>query len=271
MTRFSTLVASVLLLAACADAPTSDQGGVPPTVPGVPPTTAPRVAEYEYDVEITPPEPERRVYEGVATSTLPEGMTLVAMAYGDVPVYERPHDAEPIQILPATTILGTATVLTVVDGPDDGWARVMLPVRPNGSEGWVDTSEMLVYVVEGRVVVDLSDLTLTYYEEGEVVLETSVAIGGASHPTPTGNFFVTDNVTLADPGSPWGPHALGLSARSDVITEFNGGDGIIGIHGTNKPGSIGEAVSLGCVRVPNEVVTQLHEMVPIGTPVEIRT
>jgi lipoprotein-anchoring transpeptidase ErfK/SrfK len=81
---------------------------------------------------------------------------------------------------------------------------------------------------------------------------------------------VTDNVTLANPGSPWGPHALGLSARSDTITEFNGGDGIVGIHGTNRPDSIGEAASLGCVRVPNEVIVQLHQLVQIGTPVEIR-
>jgi len=67
----------------------------------------------------------------------------------------------------------------------------------------------------------------------------------------------------------WGPHALGLSARSDTITEYKGGDGIIGIHGTNRPGSIGEAASLGCVRVPNEVIALLHDLVAVGTPVEI--
>src|SRR5690606_7282007 len=89
------------------------------------------------------------------------------------------------------------------------------------------------------------------------------------NPTPTGFFFVTDNVTLANPNSAWGPHALGLSARSETITEFNGGDGIVGIHGTNRPESIGEAASLGCVRVPNEVIVKLHEMIQIGTPVPI--
>ncbi|HEY6627827.1 MAG TPA: L,D-transpeptidase, partial [Acidimicrobiia bacterium] len=72
-----------------------------------------------------------------------------------------------------------------------------------------------------------------------------------------------------NPDSAWGPHAFGLSARSETITEYNGGDGIIGIHGTNRPGSIGNAASLGCVRVPNEMITKLHGMVPIGTPVTI--
>jgi lipoprotein-anchoring transpeptidase ErfK/SrfK len=62
---------------------------------------------------------------------------------------------------------------------------------------------------------------------------------------------------------------LGLSARSDTVTEFNGGDGIIGIHGTNNPGSIGHAASLGCVRVPNEVITEIASLVPLGTPVLI--
>jgi lipoprotein-anchoring transpeptidase ErfK/SrfK len=75
---------------------------------------------------------------------------------------------------------------------------------------------------------------------------------------------------MVDPNSPWGPHALGLSGRSDSISEYNGGDGIIGIHGTNRPASIGEAASLGCVRLPNDVITLIHQMVPIGTPVEIR-
>jgi lipoprotein-anchoring transpeptidase ErfK/SrfK len=54
------------------------------------------------------------------------------------------------------------------------------------------------------------------------------------------------------------------------VTEFNGGDGIVGIHGTNRPSSIGNAASLGCIRLPNEMIARLHAMVPIGTPVEIR-
>jgi len=124
-------------------------------------------------------------------------------------------------------------------------------------------------MVEGKVEIDLSERTLTYLEDGREILTTSVAVGSQRNPTPEGEFFITDSVTLDNPASPWGPHAFGLSARSDTITEYNGGDGIIGIHGTNRPGSIGNAASLGCVRVPNDVITRLHEMVPIGTPVKI--
>ena len=171
--------------------------------------------------------------------------------------------------MPHTTILGTVTVLEVVEGPVEGWARVRLPVRPNGTEGWVEADDLMLYVVDSQVEINLSNRTLTYYEDGEEVLTTSVAVGSQRNPTPIGDFFVTDSVTLSNPGSAWGPHAFGISARSDTITEYNGGDGIIGIHGTNRPGSIGNAASLGCVRVPNDVITALHQMVPIGTPVKI--
>ena len=212
----------------------------------------------------------RATFVGIDPTALLPDSTLVGMAKGELDVYDSPDAPEPSIALPATTILETVTVVTILEGPNDGWARVMLPVRPNGSEGWVKTADIKIYVVAGRLLVDLSDKTLTYYRSGEAVLTSTVAVGTDRNPTPTGHFFVTDNVTMADPNSPWGPHALGLSGRSDSITEYNGGDGIIGIHGTNRPASIGEAASLGCVRLPNDVITLIHQMVPIGTPVEIR-
>ena len=208
--------------------------------------------------------------EVLDVASLPEGSSLVLGARETVEVYDGPHASEAIRTLEPTTILGTTTVLVVVEGPSEGWARVLLPGRPNGAEGWVRTDEMVAFVVEGRVVIDLSDRTLSYLVGGTEVIATPVGIGSDSHPTPTGKFFVTDSVAMADPASPWGPHALGLSARSDTVTEYNGGDGIIGIHGTNNPWSIGRAMSLGCLRVANDVITRLHEVVAVGTPVDIR-
>ena len=229
------------------------------------PVLAPTTTSTAPTTTTTQPTP----YQGFDADDLPDETTLVLRARGDVDVYADPDETEPFVTLEPATIIGTVTVLAVLEGPDAGWARVMLPIRPNGSEGWVEVDEMMLYLVHGHLVVDLSERTLSYFERGEEILTSTVAVGTASNPTPIGSFFVTDNVTLADPNSPWGPHALGLSGRSDTITEFNGGDGIIGIHGTNKPGSIGNAASLGCVRVPNEIITQLHEMIPVGTPVQI--
>ena len=225
--------------------------------------------QHKYPTDIASVPTTRPVFEGMSTTTVPDHMTLVLMARGDVEIYESPNSGEPVRVVPGETILGTTTVLPIAHGPADGWAEVLLPGRPNSATGWVEVDRMQMFVVEGQIVVDLSERTLTYYENGDMVLETPVAVGKAGTPTPTGSFFVTDNVTLADPDSPWGPHAFGLSARSETITEFNGGDGIIGIHGTNQPGSIGKSASLGCVRVRNPVISQLHELIPLGTPVEI--
>lgn len=218
----------------------------------------------------TSPLPTTTEPEVLDVASLPEGSSLVLGARESVEVFAGPGESETIRTLEPTTILGTTTVLMVVEGPSEGWARVLLPGRPNGAEGWVRTDEMVAFVVEGRVVIDLSDRTLSYLVGDTEIITTPVGVGSESHPTPMGKFFVTDSVAMADPTSPWGPHALGLSARSDTVTEYNGGDGIIGIHGTDNPSSIGRAMSLGCLRVDNDVITRLHQVVAIGTPVEIR-
>jgi len=262
MRRIVLSVLVCLAVAACADAaepaPTVATSTTLAPTTTVPPTTTTSIATTTTVEEI------------LDVESLPEGSSLVLGAREAVEVFAGPNEAEPIRTLEPTTILGTTTVLVVVEGPSDGWARVLLPGRPNGAEGWVRTDEMVAFVVEGRVLIDISDRTLSYVVGDNEVISTPVGVGSEANPTPTGKFFVTDSVALADPTSPWGPHALGLSARSDTVTEFNGGDGIIGIHGTNNPRSIGHAVSLGCVRVANEIITRLHEVIAIGTPVEIR-
>ena len=62
----------------------------------------------------------------------------------------------------------------------------------------------------------------------------------------------------------YGPFAFGLSGFSDVHMDFAGGEGVIGIHGTNDPASIGTRVSNGCIRVPNDVITDLAARLPLG-------
>ena len=49
---------------------------------------------------------------------------------------------------------------------------------------------------------------------------------------------------------------------------LNLGDGYA-LHGTNVPGSIGRSVSHGCVRLRNEDIETLYNMIPVGTAVYI--
>jgi L,D-transpeptidase-like protein len=41
------------------------------------------------------------------------------------------------------------------------------------------------------------------------------------------------------------------------------------LHGTNQPNSIGRSVSHGCIRLRNEDIAKLYDIVPVGTPVYI--
>ena len=216
------------------------------------------------------PAPTTTVPATTTTSTLPSGWSLAGRAHGELSVFDTPGDPAPAMVLSAHTELGTPRVVRVLDGPTpEGWARVSLPVRPNGSTGWIRADDVVLFEVDRRVEVDLGDRMLVLLQNDEVLLETPVAIGGSGSPTPVGSFFVTDSVIVSDPDGPWGPHAFGLSAYSDTITEFNGGEGIIGIHGTNRAESIGTAGSLGCVRVPNDVALRLAGLISAGVPVEI--
>jgi lipoprotein-anchoring transpeptidase ErfK/SrfK len=175
-----------------------------------------------------------------------EGPALVARFTDAVDVFaEHGGDGEPASTLPATTEFGSPRALLVAD-QRDGWLQV-----------------------EHEIVIDLDARTLTLTAGGDEVLTAPAAIGTAELPTPTGRYYVTDKLATGEDGA-YGPFALGLSAHSEVLTEFAGGDGQVGIHGTNDPGSIGQAVSHGCIRVPNDVITLLATALPLGTPVTIR-
>jgi lipoprotein-anchoring transpeptidase ErfK/SrfK len=197
-----------------------------------------------------------------------EPAAVVARADTDVDIHPAQGDDTVSQTLPATTGFGSARALLVTADEGD-WLEVLLPTRPNGSTGWVRRDDVDVVPVDLEVKIDLQARTLTLLDGGAEVLTTPVAIGSGDAPTPTGLFSVTDKLVTDDEASAYGPYALGLSGHSDVLTEFAGGDGQVGIHGTNDPSSIGKAVSHGCIRVPNDVITRMNEILPLGTPVLI--
>ncbi|HVX18851.1 MAG TPA: L,D-transpeptidase family protein [Acidimicrobiales bacterium] len=198
----------------------------------------------------------------------PPGAT-VARAATDLDVFASPGATMPTRILPAKTSFGTARALLVMSAAGE-WLQVLLPVRPNGSTGWIRRTDVAIRQVTTRIDVDLASRTLTLRDGDTVVIQTPVAVGAPDVPTPTGTFSVVDKLATGDDAGAYGPFALGLSGHSDVLTEFGGGDGQVGIHGTNDPSSIGRAVSHGCVRVPNDVAVELNAIVALGTPVTIK-
>ncbi len=196
---------------------------------------------------------------------------LVARAVGDIDLVTTPGGPVTMS-LPATTEFGSPTVLAATRwaDADKEWLEVLVPVRPNGTTALVRADTVTLGRTSLRVDIDLAGRRLVVHDGDATIVDTSVAIGTPETPTPTGSYFVTDVIDNPDDAGSYGPFALGLSAHSDVLDQFGGGDGQIGIHGTNDPGSIGNAASHGCVRVSNEIITQLAGLIPRGTPVTIR-
>jgi lipoprotein-anchoring transpeptidase ErfK/SrfK len=91
-------------------------------------------------------------------------------------------------------------------------------------------------------------------------------VGKPGAETPLGrNFYVEARVVPGDPF--YGPFVLVTSAYSK-LSDWPGG-GLAGIHGTDRPDLLGQAVSHGCVRVSNGVARALERLAPLGTPVDL--
>ncbi|HEU0131264.1 MAG TPA: L,D-transpeptidase family protein [Mycobacteriales bacterium] len=153
--------------------------------------------------------------------------------------------------------------------PTGTWLQVFLPVRPNGSSGWVRATDVTVVGVPYRLDVLRAEHRLRLYDNGVLRKEFPVAIGTRSTPTPGGTFYLKELLIPTNAGGVYGPYAYGLSGFSNVLTTFGGGDGVIGIHGTNDESKIGSDVSHGCIRMRNADITYLAKLLPLGTPVRI--
>jgi lipoprotein-anchoring transpeptidase ErfK/SrfK len=179
-----------------------------------------------------------------------------------------------VAIVPARRpITGEQTTLPVIGQSSapgrERWLQVMLPGRPDGSTGWILQSATRSLTTGWRILVDLTARRVGVYRDGHVVRTFQAVVGKPSTPTPTGQFFVEETVQM-ESGQPGGPFALALSARSNVLQEFEGGPGQIAIHGRNNlGGTLGAAESHGCIRLATTSIDWLSARIGPGTPVKI--
>jgi lipoprotein-anchoring transpeptidase ErfK/SrfK len=184
-----------------------------------------------------------------------------------------PSAAAPVvATLDTRTPEGTTNLVLVVGARQVAgrlWVRVRLAVLPNNTTGWVPRSALGGYhFVHTRLVVNLARLQATLLYDGRVIFRAPVGVGQSRSPTPTGSFYVREELTrFASPF--YGPIAFGTSARSSVLTDWPSG-GFVGIHGTNEPGLIPGRVSHGCIRLRNRDIIRLSRLMPVGTPVTVR-
>jgi lipoprotein-anchoring transpeptidase ErfK/SrfK len=201
------------------------------------------------------------------------GKTVVAQALpgeSEIEVFETATSTVPLQVL-KNPVRKTIPLVFVAEGKTPNRLLVQLPVRPNGSKGWIDITKVSLASHEFRIEVSLSNYRLTVFEGDKVLVDASVGIGRDDRPSPSGIYYITELLRPPTANSIYGSHAYGLSGFSEVLTSFNGGAGQVGIHGTNDPASIGKEVSSGCIRMNNADIQKLVPIVPLGTPVRILT
>lgn len=106
-----------------------------------------------------------------------------------------------------------------------------------------------------NISINIIEHTLSLYIDNELFKIYPIAVGKQSTPSPKGVFTIIRKILY--PGGPFGVRWLGLSKPH------------YGIHGTNNPNSIGKNISKGCIRLYNEDVIELYDLVLIGDTVEI--
>ncbi len=191
----------------------------------------------------------------------------------DVAVYESPRgDSTLVRSFPAAGDYGAAQTFLVEREqrrPDGVWYQVLLPVRPNGTTGWVRAADVEVMGLPFSIKVHLRSLRLELFRDGRLERTFPIGIGTVETPTPPGRYYIKYLMRPDDQNTLYGHFVYGLSGYSDVVRDVPGG-GELGIHGTNDPeNSIGNRVSQGCIRLRNEDVASLVPLLPLGTPVQV--
>jgi hypothetical protein len=156
----------------------------------------------------------------------------------------------------------------VVDAGGRRWYRALLPIRPNGTHGYVPAHDLRLRRTSYRLTLNRSTFRLRLFDGCELVKSYRVGIGTGETPTPVGRFYINTLLKPPNPGTIYGAYAYGLSAYSNVLTYWKDG-GFIGLHGTNEPASIGHRSSHGCIRMLNRDIRKLVKILPLGTPITL--
>jgi len=253
----------ILAVAACggtSEGPEVDASAAEPAPSSTTTTTEPPLVDQERSYVLT----------AVDTELAEDGS-----GGGEVPVYAERGDQQPSQRISNPVDASgqaIAPVVFLVKGvydPGAAWIQVYLPVRPNGSTGWVKAEDVDVSAHDFHIVVDLGDHRILVTDDGEPVLDAPAGVGTSQTPTPGGVFYTRSLIRSTNPA--YGTYAYGLSGYSEVHQSFGNGPGDLGIHGTDDPSVVGTDVSNGCIRLRNEDIEALAEVLPLGVPVEIRS
>jgi len=153
--------------------------------------------------------------------------------------------------------------------------RVRVPTRPNTATAWLDGERVVLTSTRWRIAVHTASRRLDVLRSGRLFRRIPVVVGAPGTPTPRGLFAIAD-VSKWHPGEFVGAWVLTLTAHSDVLRRFDGGDGRVALHGRGGASllePLGAAASHGCVRLANTDISWLVRTIGQarlpGTPVVV--
>lgn len=245
-----------------------------PTEPAIETTTTETVVQEEAPPDPGPDptsEPSDQELEQIRI-TLPRPSTvLTGSVNGPLPIFDAPG-GRAVRTLPNPRAINgdpnaSVPLVLLAKQRQGDWYEVWLPIRPNGSTGWVRKSDFKVTNHNFLIEVRLSQYNLKVYDGDKLIMNTAIGVATNNTPTPGGLYYIIELLAPPNPNGPYGPYAYGLSGYSNVHRSFAGGPGQLGMHGTNQPGGIGRQISNGCIRMRNQDITTLAKTLPLGVPV----
>ena len=180
-------------------------------------------------------------------------------------------------MLSAALVAGTAGIgfaaeaqsdmVVVAQGPDHAFAQQATTPNASGAQGTADTAKI---AANQRIDINLAAHSLSLFRDGKKIRLYPIGVGKPSTPTPTGYYKILTkevNPTWVDPSDP--EFAIPSGESNPLGYRWMQIYGNYGIHGTNKPESIGQYVSNGYIRMNEADVEALYDLVEPGTPVDI--
>ncbi|MCX7418715.1 MAG: L,D-transpeptidase family protein [Planctomycetia bacterium] len=118
-------------------------------------------------------------------------------------------------------------------------------------------------------VVTLSDFELVIHHQGQYVRSYRVCIG-KDGSSPVGKFKILNKVANPQYTDPDGKVFSGNDPKNPLGKFWLDLGESYGIHGTIEPNSIGKAESRGCIRLINEDVAEIYDILDVSSEVIIR-
>jgi lipoprotein-anchoring transpeptidase ErfK/SrfK len=198
-----------------------------------------------------------RVVVGVHTRSKPDGG---ARGWYAGPATSMSHHPQSLLVLGSAEVKGQE------------WLKLLLPIRPDGSTGWVPRANVSLSTTQYWIRVVIDQRKVYVFDRGKLIHVDGAVVGKPSTPTPTGLAYIYEKDRQPNPKAFLGPWALPTSLLSDALRHFEGGPGRVALHGragASLLDPIGTAASHGCIRIDNSPIDWLAAHVPVGTPVYV--